>query len=82
MIPSHYIFLDNFPLTVNGKIDRSRLPDPIIETRTGSHGHFSPIENEIANILSSLLNIEFFDTDSNFFEVCGNSILAIKLINL
>lgn len=28
MIPSHYIYMSEFPLTSNGKIDKKQLPDP------------------------------------------------------
>ncbi|MCP4153792.1 MAG: amino acid adenylation domain-containing protein, partial [bacterium] len=45
MIPSHYIFLDNIPLTTNGKVDKKALPEPSKEIETGVE--YVPPGNEI-----------------------------------
>ena len=33
MVPQHFVELDAFPLTPNGKVDKKQLPEPIIETQ-------------------------------------------------
>jgi amino acid adenylation domain-containing protein len=81
MIPSHYVQLDKFPLTANGKIDRKALPAPNATTK-----YIAPAdstEEKLATIWSELLNIpaDKISTNSNFFSLGGHSLKATRLIS-
>ncbi len=84
-IPSVFIFIENFPLNTNGKIDRKKLPSPIKETteKIPINRNDSNIETIILNIWKDLLainqNIGFND---NFFDLGGHSLLLIKMHKL
>ncbi len=82
MIPSAFVILDAFPLTVNGKIDRKVLPDPeFLESEyTAPQGK---LENELSRIWSELLHIdqEKISRSSSFFELGGHSLLSVRLLS-
>jgi amino acid adenylation domain-containing protein len=82
MIPSHFVILDSFPLTPNGKIDRRALP--AIEEQPKSTAIIAPrneTEQQLAEIWQSVLNLETVSIDDNFFELGGHSLLAVKLFD-
>jgi amino acid adenylation domain-containing protein len=82
MVPSFIIFLDELPLTSSGKINRKSLPLPdmsydrqtIIEPTTKD-------EHRLLELWRALLKTENISTGDNFFDMGGNSILAINLAN-
>jgi len=78
MIPSHFIFLDQIPLTPNGKIDRKLLPEPEIKSGKHSTAPRNEVEEQLAEIWSEVLGIEtnIIVIDSNFFELGGHSLNA------
>ncbi|HEY0067187.1 MAG TPA: amino acid adenylation domain-containing protein, partial [Flavisolibacter sp.] len=83
MLPSMLMELDSLPLTSNGKINRKALPDP-----TGvspAAGEFTAPSNEteqkLAAIWEEVLGLERISITGNFFELGGNSLIAIRLIN-
>jgi amino acid adenylation domain-containing protein/non-ribosomal peptide synthase protein (TIGR01720 family) len=81
MIPSFFISLASFPLTVNGKIDRKALPDPDISALNRDK-YIAPkneIQTGICNIWSEILGLDKVGTEDDFFRIGGNSILAIKV---
>lgn len=83
MIPSEFIFLDTFPLTPNGKIDKKALLELANVKFNSSKDNVkpsSPLENTLANIFSSVLGISQISVNDNFFELGGDSLNAIKLI--
>ncbi len=83
MVPASFVFLDEFPLTPNGKINRKALPKPEITREDVSTEFIAPsTEKEIilADIVKELLKIEKIGVEDNFFELGGDSIVGIQLI--
>jgi glutamate-1-semialdehyde-2,1-aminomutase len=83
MIPSVFIFLDTFPLTSNGKVDRKALPNPE-QTADERQNNFvapcNPVQLQLTQIWEELLNVHPVGIQDNFFELGGNSLLAVRLI--
>lgn len=83
MVPSAIVFLDTFPLTPNGKVDRRALPEPDpAEYYTPEH-YVEPCTNtekELTSIWAEILSIPRIGTHDNFFDMGGHSLLAIRLI--
>ncbi|NET90452.1 MAG: amino acid adenylation domain-containing protein [Kamptonema sp. SIO1D9] len=81
-IPTHYLPLDRWPLTTNGKIDRQKLMTlEGIDSRETRE--IAPPSNEleqaIANIWQAILNLEPpLDIQQNFFDLGGNSLAAVQ----
>ncbi|MES2936776.1 MAG: non-ribosomal peptide synthase/polyketide synthase [Pseudomonadota bacterium] len=82
MVPAHYVLLDAFPLTSNGKIDRKALPLPAGGASTGTayEAPVGDIEEKIAAAWSQLLSVERVGRHDNFFALGGHSLLAVNLI--
>ncbi|MEM8531240.1 MAG: amino acid adenylation domain-containing protein [Chloroflexota bacterium] len=82
MIPAHFVLLDTFPMTPNGKVDRNALPTPTpIETPPNT-AHIAPqsqLEQTIASIWQSVLNIETVGVNDNFFDLGGHSLLMTRV---
>ena len=82
MLPVAVITLESLPLTLNGKLDRARLPKVVFETACGlARALTGETEIVIAGLFSAVLNLPEITTNVNFFEVGGHSLLAIKLIS-
>ncbi|WP_280413928.1 non-ribosomal peptide synthetase [Nocardia carnea] len=77
MVPTRIVVLGELPWTVNGKVDRPALPDPV-ET-TGGRAPATPAEQAIAEVVAELLgrDSETVDIDDDFFGAGGDSITAI-----
>jgi amino acid adenylation domain-containing protein len=82
MIPEMFVFVEDFPRTRTGKIDRNALPNPIeIQTETTIlEVAETATEKELTSIWQELLKIETVGIQQNFFELGGHSLLAIQLI--
>jgi acyl-coenzyme A synthetase/AMP-(fatty) acid ligase len=81
MIPSVYIFLNEVPLTPNGKVDRKALPVPEnINPQESAASVMPQTESEqlIARVWQEILQLEKVGIHDNFFDLGGNSILMIK----
>ncbi|GCE23094.1 non-ribosomal peptide synthetase [Dictyobacter kobayashii] len=83
MIPHSFTRLAQFPLNANGKVDRQALPAP--QGNEGDikdeHGDaLSPVEKKLAEIWSQLLGVAHVGRDENFFELGGDSIIAIRIL--
>ncbi|MEO1792647.1 MAG: amino acid adenylation domain-containing protein, partial [Cyanobacteria bacterium J06629_19] len=81
MLPTAYVFLTDFPLTPNGKIDRKALPEPKINPpKTQASAPQTRTEQLLAKIWEDTLNIAAVNTTDNFFELGGHSLLAARVI--
>ncbi|ANZ43197.1 non-ribosomal peptide synthetase [Lentzea guizhouensis] len=80
MVPAHIVVMSEFPLTPNGKLDRRALPDPVVET-----GPVTAAANDdeavICAAVASVLGLDAVGADQDFFELGGDSILAISLLS-
>ncbi len=84
MIPAHFVFLDNFPLTPNGKLDRKALPEPDTHRPNLKKEYVAPRTPEekiLTEIFQEVLGIGKVGIHDNFFELGGDSIKAARVIN-
>jgi len=81
MVPAEIVFLDAMPLSVNGKLDRRRLPELARQPRTSAVGAspMSPAEQLVADTWSKVLHVEQVAADSDFFILGGHSLLAAQV---
>ncbi|KDO03571.1 Plipastatin synthase subunit B [Rickettsia tamurae subsp. buchneri] len=78
-IPTYYIHLDAFPMTINGKIDYACLPAISTSCHVMDFNNANNIEDKVKSIWTKLLNLTHLDDQYGFFEAGGNSIKALLL---
>jgi amino acid adenylation domain-containing protein len=82
-IPSAFVLLSRFPLTVNGKVDRRMLPPPI-DPAFGPEAAYAPPrgpeEEVLAEIFADLLGLPRVGVTDNFFDLGGHSLLATQVV--
>lgn len=84
MLPEHYIAYEEFPLNGNGKIDREKMKQTIVNNNGTDSKIMKPetdMEKCIAQIWSELLKCEDISVTNGFFELGGDSLKAIKFVN-
>ena len=82
MVPSKFALTSVFPLTQNGKVDRNTIASWFEKSNsTGSLAISTETEKCIADILAELIGLSEVFSDTDFFEVGGDSLLAVRLIN-
>lgn len=78
MVPSVYVYLSEFPLTVNGKLNRGVLPEASLVT-----AHYvaprTTEEQKLCAIWEEVLKIKPIGITDDFFRIGGDSILSIQL---
>lgn len=85
LIPSVFMWIEDFPTTPNGKIDKKNLPDPEYlrpESAPIIKKPQTKIEKEIAKVWSEYLDISDIGINDNFFEIGGSSIIAQKTMSV
>ncbi|SCY70225.1 non-ribosomal peptide synthetase [Alkaliphilus peptidifermentans] len=78
-IPEHWIYMDNIPLTKNGKVDYNMLPEPEIVTNKKIVEPRNSIEKVLLEYIVELIGVEAVGMKDNFFHIGGDSIKAIQL---
>jgi aspartate racemase len=80
MIPAAFVWLDRFPLTPVGKLDRRSLPAPVwSECSSEFVAPGTKTERWLAAIWCDLLQVDQVGATDNFFKLGGYSLLATRL---
>jgi non-ribosomal peptide synthetase component F/thioesterase domain-containing protein/acyl carrier protein len=82
LIPSDFVVLDSLPLNTRGKIDRLGLQS-IAPSRSQSGktavSSRDELEHQLTKIWQKVLGIKQIAITDNFFDIGGNSLLAVRL---
>ena len=79
MVPAAYLQMDALPLTLNGKVDRRRLPEPTLQ-HTGYVAPRNELEKLIVSGFEKVLNQEKISVNDDFVHLGGDSLNALKLV--
>jgi len=84
MIPNRFFVVDKLLTTPSGKIDRKILPTPNRRLDSGNKciEPRNDVEKLLQHIWCLVLKIENIGINDDFFELGGNSILAMKILSL
>ena len=81
MVPAMWVELDALPITSNGKIDKTALPEP---EKAGSMAKYVAPETSTEKLLvaiwEKILGKENIGITDNFFHIGGDSIKVIRLV--
>lgn len=83
MVPTSFAMLSELPLTANGKLDATRLPD-LHSAEPGLVKHdrtADPRAREIAGHMANVLGLDAIAINMSFFQCGGDSITAVRLVS-
>ncbi|TES55745.1 amino acid adenylation domain-containing protein [Halalkalibacterium halodurans] len=85
MLPKQIMFLDRLPLNTNGKVDRKSLPlvhlqDEEYKENDENAAPKTETEKALVNIWKSVLQVQQVSIKDNFFDLGGDSILALQIV--
>ena len=82
MIPAAFVMLDALPLTPNGKVNRLALPAPK-RADLASQNQYTPARNayeqKLVTIWEAVIGHRPIGIHDNFFDLGGNSMMAVRL---
>jgi amino acid adenylation domain-containing protein len=89
MVPSHFMVIQELPRTLNGKIDKKSLASLFIDQKEHSplepiatpFKSDDPIYDELRLMWIDLLGNPMLQPSDNFFNIGGNSLLAVQLFS-
>jgi amino acid adenylation domain-containing protein len=84
MVPSAFLLLERLPLTATGKIDRRALPAPEPGSNVVEEHYVAPhlpVERQLVQIWEELLTARPIGITDDFFELGGDSLLAVRLFD-
>ncbi|MDJ0392578.1 amino acid adenylation domain-containing protein [Rhodococcus sp. G-MC3] len=76
-VPQSITAVDRLPRTLNGKLDRAALPEPVDAVSTGRTSASRLVFDDLVDAAADVLGITV-DPDSSFFELGGDSIAAVR----
>jgi amino acid adenylation domain-containing protein len=83
MMPSSFVFLEDFPLLANGKINRRALPIPSVERPVLPVPYAPPrdvTESTLTAIWMDVLQLERIGIDDRFLDLGGDSLRATQIL--
>src|SRR5205823_1254076 len=86
MVPHRLLAIASLPLSANGKLDRKRAAALLAETEPVTSSDRQPpqgeIEQHLADIWTELLGVAEIARTDNFFALGGDSLAAMRLVDL
>jgi amino acid adenylation domain-containing protein len=83
MVPAVFVELQCMPLLPNGKLDRSALPRPNLDSlakrRNIVRGR-TEVEKRLSSIWQEVLELSDVSTDDNFFDLGGDSLGGMRVL--
>jgi amino acid adenylation domain-containing protein len=79
MVPAAFTVLETLPLTPNGKVDRDALPAPDFENVSTYRAPRDATEETLCRIFADVLGVPQVGIDDSFFDLGGQSLLAMRL---
>jgi acyl-CoA synthetase (AMP-forming)/AMP-acid ligase II/acyl carrier protein len=83
MIPATFVRLHALPLSPNGKLDLTMLPQPteanLLESKAAK-APATPIEEKLLTVMRELLKNDAVSAEDNFFLAGGHSLLGMQLV--
>ncbi|MGA4846167.1 amino acid adenylation domain-containing protein [Streptomyces sp. G5(2025)] len=80
MVPAAVVVVDALPVTANGKLDRAALPAPVFTAAPGGRPARAGREQTLCGLFAEVLSVDAVTVDDGFFDLGGDSILAIDLV--
>jgi thioesterase domain-containing protein/acyl carrier protein len=83
-LPSRFVPMDRLPVTANGKVDRAALPVPDSvrpDLRTTLVGPINLVQLRISELWTELLGIAPIGIRDDFFDLGGDSLLVVVMID-
>lgn len=80
MCPSIFVKMQTFPVNINNKVMRNKLPDPVIEINPIDRGGWNNTEVRVTDILTDILCDSALSLDDTFLSLGGDSISAISFV--
>lgn len=80
MVPAAIVTLDAFPTTPAGKMDKKNLPAPTEQVDSHYLAPSTELETTLAAAYASVLGREQISVDREFFDLGGNSLMAVRLV--
>src|SRR5262249_4182799 len=80
MVPAAVLFLDDLPVTPNGKIDRAALPSPSQADRHTAETYVPPCnhaETVLCDLWAQVLDVDRVSVVDRFVDLGGDSLLAM-----
>jgi amino acid adenylation domain-containing protein/non-ribosomal peptide synthase protein (TIGR01720 family) len=79
MVPSHFVTLDELPMTASGKADRRALPR--LQARGSGSAPHGAVEEILCGLFGAVLGAEDVGPDDGFFDLGGHSLSVMRLVN-
>ncbi|HEY6376807.1 MAG TPA: amino acid adenylation domain-containing protein, partial [Edaphobacter sp.] len=83
MLPTAYVFLDQIPISPNGKIDRQALPLSAETQPLQADTYIAPrstLEKMLVGIWAEVLGVQQIGLDDDFFDLGGHSLVGVRLL--
>ncbi|MFE9444683.1 amino acid adenylation domain-containing protein [Streptomyces sp. NPDC006602] len=79
MIPAAFHAVERLPVAPSGKLDRRAVPQPGTTAPT-TDADDRPVAQGMAQLWSQILGVEYVRPYDDFFELGGNSLLAMEML--